>query len=152
MAHGKKKAEVLSSFDKRVAELSETARLWAECLRNGQPKKWFIPAGLKEPLDVPQLSVPAWERNDINQKYSVEVCGDPQDPGTRADIMSLKWQADFMATEERAFRTRHASLPRCVAAAHGRLSGHGNATGGVFTQIKQSARGVIDIGGQSQGS
>lgn len=147
MGHGKTKAAVMPSFSARIDDLLATAKQLSDALRDGQARPWHMPAGVKEPLDVPSLSVPAWERNDINQKYAVDVCGDPKDPGTSGDAISLKWQADFMAAEERAFRTRHASLPRCMAAAHGRLSGHGNTEGGVFNLIRKAANGAIEEGG-----
>lgn len=145
MGHGTKKAEVMPSFSARIDDLLAAGKDWSDAVRDGKPRRWYVPSGVVEPLDVPSLSVPAWERNDINQKYSVEVC-DSSSPGTSGDAISLKWQADFMAAEERAFRTRHASLPRCVAAAHGRLSGHGNPAGGVFTQVRQAAQSAIDEG------
>ena len=147
MAHGQTKAEIMPSFSARIDDLLATAKRLSEALRDGQARPWCMPTGIKEPLDVPALSVPAWERNDINQKYSVDVCGDPSAPGTSGDAISLKWQSDFMAVEERAFRTRHASLPRCIAAAHGRLNGHGNAAGGIFVQLRKAAQSAIDDGG-----
>jgi hypothetical protein len=147
MGHGQQKASVMPSFNARIDDLIAKAKEWSDALRYGRPRRWYVPDGTKEPLDVPSLSVPAWERNDINQKYSVDVCGDASSPGTSADAMGLKWQADFMAVEERAFRTRHASLPRCMAAAHGRLSGHGNPTGGVFNQLREATGTTISDGG-----
>lgn len=152
MAHGQTKAEVMPSFSNRISDLLTSAKQLADALRDGQARPWCMPKGVKDPLDVPTLSVPAWERNDINQKYSVDVCGDPKAPGTSGDAISLKWQADFMAAEERAFRTRHASLPRCFAAAHGRLQGHGNADGGIFVQLRKAVQSAIDAGGLTGGS
>lgn len=150
MGHGTKKANIVSVFDKRVTELEQRARLWSLAFRyNDGFFKWFVPDGLKEPLDVPSLHVPAWERNEINQKYSVDVMGDPESPGTIGDIYCLKLQADFLAVEERAFRTRHASLPRASSIAHGRLSGHG--AGSVFSQVRDSAEAAANKGAEHSG-
>jgi hypothetical protein len=150
MGHGTKKSSITSVFRKRVIELQERARLWSLAFKNGDGYfKWSVPDEAKEPLDVPSLHVPAWERNEINQKYSVDVMGDPESPGTVGDIYSLKIQADFLAVEERAYRTRHASLPRASAIAHGRLSGHG--AGSVFSEILISAQEAAAKGAEHSG-
>jgi hypothetical protein len=149
MGHGKRKAQIAGVFEKRVTELEERAKKWADYFKQQTGYfDWYVPEGLVEPLDVPSLHVPAWERNEINQQYSVDVMGDPEDAGTTGDIYCLKIQADFLATEERAFRTRHASLPRAAAIAHGRLSGHGLQGNSIFTQIKDSAEDAANRGGK----
>jgi hypothetical protein len=63
----------------------------------------------------------------------------------------MKWQADFMAAEERAFRTRHASLVRCAALAHGRMSGHGVSGMSIFSFLKDAIQTHINAGAQTGG-
>jgi len=109
-----------------------------------------VPKEVKEPLDVPKLHDPVWDRNSINQKYSVDILAGPgQEGGTVGDLIAMKWQADFMAAEERAFRTRHASLVRCAAVAHGRLNGHGESGTSIFSFLKDAAQTHITAGAQT---
>lgn len=149
MGHGVKKGELTGVFKKRMSELRARAKNWSDSFRFGGAKHWYTPDGLKEPLDVPSLSVPAWERNEINQKYSVDICGNPNAPGTVGDLVAMKWQADFMAVEERAFRTRHASLPRAMAVMHGRLQGHSNPTGGIYKQLELAIERALSDGSKT---
>lgn len=142
------KAEVDSKFKDRITNLEESARKCADFFRNHNTySKWFVPKELHDPLDVPSLHVPAWDRNNINQKYSQDVLGGSgAKSGTYGDAQAMKWQADFMAVEERAFRTRHASLVRCAAFMHGRLDGHGQQNDGVFSFLKHNVQVSIECG------
>jgi hypothetical protein len=96
---------------------------------------------------VPHLHETAWNRDEINRVYSQQVLGGMgENSGTTGDLMAMKWQADFMAMEERAFRFRHASMVRCATMAHGRMKGHGLDSGSVFTKIEESVKSFIDAG------
>jgi hypothetical protein len=142
------KAIVDGKFEERIKELEEKARDHAEHFRNNTNfRKWHVPPEFNDPLDVPSLHVPAWERNNINQLYSEEIVGKwGDDAGSHGDAQAMKWQADYMAAEERAFRTRHASMIRCAAHAHGRLDGHGQQGQSLFTFFKEGVQTAIDFG------
>lgn len=159
MAHGASKGQVDSKFTKRVNELEEIARKMSEQFKTWQNfRPWHTPKDLadRDLLDVPSLHNPCWDRNNINQIYSEKILAGPgKKGGTSGDLIAMKWQADFMATEERAFRMRHASLPRCAALMHGRLDGHGKQQVSVFSFFKQAVQNHINIGrahGQFTGS
>lgn len=152
MGHGTQKADIDSVFQQRVSDLETRAQQWSQAFRAQSGMfRWSTPDGLDEPMDVPALHMPAWERNSLNQKYSVDVLGDPEAPGTVGDIYCLKIQTDFLAVEERAFRTRHATLPRAMCVAAGRMSGHGLSGQSIFSQVLDSAREAATVGGSVGG-
>jgi hypothetical protein len=142
------KAVVDGKFAQRIEELEKKARDHADHFRDHNTyRKWHVPPTFNDPLDVPSLHVPAWERNPINQLYSEEIVGKwGDDAGSHGDAHAMKWQADYMTTEERAFRTRHASMIRCASFAHGRLDGHGQQGQSLFTFFKDGVQTAIDFG------
>lgn len=148
MAHGTSKGKVDPAFQARVDDLESKAQKIAEQFRNyGTYREWHTPNTTNDPLDVPSLHSPAWDRNSINQTYSVDVlAGSGKKGGTCGDLIAMKWQADFMAAEERAFRTRHASMIRCAALAHGRFNGHGLTGKSIFSFLKDAVQTHIDAG------
>ena len=150
MAHGTSKGQVDSRFDKRTNELEEIARKMSEQFKNWQElRPWHTPKDLadRDLLDVPSLHNPCWNRNSINELYSEQLLAGPgKQGGTTGDLIAMKWQADFMATEERAFRLRHASFARCAALMHGRLDGHGRPSVGVFSFFKKAVKKAVDTG------
>jgi len=151
MAHGTSKGKVDPKFTDRINDLESKANKMAEQFRNyGTYREWHTPKDTGDPLDVPSLHTPAWERNNINQLYSVDILAGPgKAGGTCGDLIAMKWQADFMAAEERAFRTRHASLVRCAAMAHGRFHGHGVAGKSIFSFLKDAVQTHINAGAQT---
>lgn len=151
MAHGTSKGKVDPKFEDRVSDLETKAKKLADQFRNyGTYRDWHTPEKVGDPLDVPSLHNPTWDRNSINQIYSVDVLGGAgKAGGTVGDLIAMKWQADFMAAEERAFRTRHASLVRCAALAHGRMSGHGMAGKSIFSFLKDAIQTHINAGAQT---
>lgn len=156
MAHGSTKGQVDPNFTARIDELEARAREISEQFRSMEGvRPWHTPDALKERdlLDVPGLHDPCWNRNNINRTYSENILSGPgKDGGTSGDLIAMKWQADFMATEERAFRARHASLVRSAALMHGRLKGHGLAGTSVFSFFKQAVDNSINIGRAHGGS
>lgn len=150
MAHGKTKASVDGNFEKRIEELEESAKGLAEQFRTlDDYRKWAVPKVMKtrDLLDVPSLHEPAWNRNNLNSIYSEQVLAGPgSHGGTAGDLIAIKWQVDFMASEERAFRMRHASYARCAALMHGRLDGHGKNPDSIFSYLKASVQEVIQAG------
>jgi hypothetical protein len=147
---GTGKAKLDSKFIARVSQLEDVAGQMAATFRySGDGRPWHTPDELKqkELLDVPGLHDPSWNRDDINRLYSEEVLkGAGTAGGTSADLIAMKWQADFMAVEERAFRTRHASYARCAAFMHGRLDGHSRTGSSVFSALKGAVSTFIKAG------
>lgn len=153
MAHGKPRGKIDSKFAQRIADLEAKAKSISNHFRsNASYREWHMPDGTGDPLSVAGLHSPAWDRNEINRTYSDEVLRGPGDEGgTCGDLIAMKWQADFMAVEERAFRTRHASLVRCAAHAHGRLDGHGQTGQSIFSFLKDGVQSAINLGGGGGG-
>jgi hypothetical protein len=151
---GTVKGQVDGKFQARVDQLEQRAQKISEKFRSlSGPVPWNVPDELKdkELLDVPGLHAPSWDRNSINQLYSDTILAGPgQQGGTSGDLIAMKWQADFMAAEERAFRTRHASFVRCAAFMHGRMDGHGKKKLSIFSFLKDGVQSFIDAG-KSQG-
>jgi hypothetical protein len=150
MAHGTSRGKIDPNFSARVTQLEERAQAMAEQFKtNSAVRPWHTPDALQQRdlLDVPSLHNPCWDRNNINQIYSEEVLGGAgKEGGTSGDLIAMKWQADFMAVEERAFRLRHASMARCASLMHGRLKGHGLSGTGVFSFFKQAVENSINVG------
>ena len=147
---GESKGQLDSKFVARINQLEDAAKqmtLSFSTMDGARP--WHTPDELKtkELLDVPGLHEPSWNRNEINRIYSSEVLAGPgKKGGTTGDLIAMKWQADFMATEERAFRTRHASFARCISFMHGRLDGHSKAKVSVFSFLKDGVNTYIKSG------
>lgn len=144
------KAIVDPKFEDRIKDLEQRAKDFSEHFRNHTKyRKWHTPEKVTDILDVPSIDNPTWDRNSLNKRYSETIVGKYGDEaGTMGDAMATKWQIDFMAVEERAFRTRHASLIRCASHAHGRLDGHGQQGKGIFTFLKEGVQSAIDFGAQ----
>lgn len=144
---GKTKARVHTVFSKRVSELKTNAKEQAEAFKSGKGRPYTRPEVLadRDLQHVPSLHDNAFDRNDLNTNYD-EVVQSAQDPGTVGDVAALKLQTAFNATEERAFRTRHASPLRCMAHMHVRLQGHGTDRG-VLDRIESEVSNLIKAGG-----
>lgn len=151
MAHGTTKGIVDGKFKARIEELEKKARDAADMFEyHNKYREWHMPETIQDVLDVPNLHEPAWNRDNINRIYSEEVLKAPgKKGGTVGDLIAMKWQADFMTEEERAFRTRHASFVRCAALMHGRIDGHGQIGKSNFTFLKEGVQTHIDIGSRS---
>lgn len=147
---GTSKGKLDSRFTARINQLEDAAGQMATTFRTmGDARPWHTPTELKtrDLLDVPGLDTPAWDRNEINRVYSEEILAGPgKNGGTTGDLIAMKWQADFMAVEERAFRTRHASYARCAAFMHGRLDGHSRPKVGVFSFFSNTVNNFIVAG------
>ena len=153
MGHGTSKVDSLDkNFAARIDELESNARKLAEQFRTCSTfRPWATPQQFidnkQDVLHVPALHNPAWDRLELNHKYSEEVMGGPgKAGGTVGDLMALKWQIDFMAVEERAFRLRHASYARCASLMHGRLDGHGKQEHGIFSFFRRGAQELYEAG------
>jgi hypothetical protein len=143
------KAKIHTAFSKRITELRAGTAAQAKSFRAGLPRPYLRPSSLDERdlLDVPGLHDDAWDRNEININYD-EATQSSQTPGTVGDTASLKLQMDYNATEERAFRARHASQIRCMTHMQGRLQGH-SMESGVLDRVQTAATDFIKAGGVS---
>lgn len=152
MAHGTPKGKVTGVYAKRVSDLTDKAKVISRAFRyQDNFREWHTPRELKEQdlLLVPGLHNPSWSRNEPNVLYSETLLAGPNKVGgTTADIVAVKLQIDFLAEEERAWRTRHMSLIRAACLAHGRLDGHSQPEQGrgVFTRAKKAIRDYIAAG------
>ena len=149
MAHGKSKGKIDDTFSKRITDLEESAKKIADSYKDGYAtfRNWATPKEVTNLLHVPSMHMPTWDRFKINELYSAEILnGEPATGGTCADLIAMKLQNDFLATEERAFRLRHASYSRCGAMAHGRFDGQGNTGQSTFSFLKTSIEQIIERG------
>jgi hypothetical protein len=150
MGHGVSKGQVDPKFSARISGLETKAQQQSVMFQTMSGlRPWHTPAELqgRDLLDVPSLHNPPWDRNNINSLYSEQILAGPgKQGGTSGDLIAMKWQADFMAAEERAFRMRHASLARCASLMHGRLDGHSRSGVSVFSFLKQGVQNYIDVG------
>lgn len=150
MGQSTPKGTVDGKFSERISDLETQAKKISEAFKSvAQPRPWHTPEKMKDRdlLDVPSLHNPCWDRNNINKVYSEDVLKAPGDAGgTVGDLIAMKWQADFMAAEERAFRLRHATFVRCACVAHGRLDGHGQPGVSIFSFFKDAVQAHIDVG------
>lgn len=149
MGQSTPKGKVDSKFEDRISDLETQAQKISQAFKEvSRPRPWHTPEKMKDRdlLHVPSLHNPCWDRNDINKTYSEDVLKAPgKEGGTVGDLIAMKWQADFMAAEERAFRLRHATLVRCACVAHGRLDGHGQQGKGIFSFFKNAVQSHIDV-------
>ena len=139
------KGRIDTTFEQRVQDLEQKAQKISSSFKNQSYSEWHIPEQVQDPLDVPGLDK-AWTRNSVNQEYERIVGTQADGAGAVGAAQAMKIQADFLAVEERAFRTRHASFVRCAAMAHGRLNGHSKSGKGVFSFLKQGLQSQIDLG------
>lgn len=142
-------AEVFNVFSERIDDLSQTlATQLAESRLGAKPRPWYLPKGWKDEnrdvLDVPNLHLPDFNRDDLNRRY-VECMTPPV--GTVGDIIALKLQIDYMAAEERALRLRHATPIRCIAHSLARRKGH--AESDIFPNVVLEVANAIKHGAGS---
>lgn len=151
MAHGdSSKAKVTDVFKKRINELRDMAATQSRQWRYWEVyRKWHTPDDLKEAnlYDTPGMHSPTWNRNEINEIYSNQVCAGPgKEGGCNSGYVAMKLQCDFLAVEERAWRLRHVNLVRAQAAAHGRLKGHGTPALSVFDVLLSAVEKWVQSG------
>jgi len=69
----------------------------------------------------------AFERDELDQDFLAVI--DPTSPGVSGDLISLSVQGDWLATQERAFRSRHQTQLRSWMHALARRRGHASDAG-----------------------
>lgn len=140
-----KKGQVHTVFKDRLTDLKEQGENFGKAFTRAVQRGWNIPAKLSasDLLDISKLHKDAFNRDPINTNYS-ECFQSKTDMGTVGDVISLKFQMDYNATEERAFRFRHASVCRNLSHAMSRRRAMGD--GPMFTRIEQQASNAIEAG------
>jgi hypothetical protein len=154
MAHGTTKGTVTGVFKQRIEDLEEKAQKMSEKFRYQEgPRPWHTPKELDgiDLLLVPGMHNPAWDRYEINSIYSNSVLAGPgKQGGTVGDLIAMKWQNDFLAAEERAWRMRHMSLIRGACLMHSRLDGHAQKNKSIFSTLKEAVENYIQAGSSDQ--
>ena len=149
MPKGTKKADVLPPFNTRLKELKQQAEKQAEEFKGTGSRAWNIPEDLTATHLFKDISLlhgdedTGFDRTKINKKYE-ECFQNAQDPGTTGDVIGLKLQMDYLAAAERAFRFRHASVPRLLT--HAMCRRWFQAKGPTFSFIEQAVSNVIKAG------
>ncbi len=142
---GKTQGVVQPVFSKRLDDLKKQAQNLYQALQAVTQRKWQTPSDFKgDLLEIKTLHEPSFDRKAINTNYETAT-QDTETAGTNGDIISLKFQLDYVAGEERAFRHRHASLPRSICHLHGRRFGAGE--GRMTKIIREEAERTIAAGG-----
>lgn len=108
-------------------------------------RTWWMPPGFTgDLLNVRELHEPAFNRDELNTAYA-KVMQDPAAPGTTAEAVALKLQIDDLASAERAWRFRHASVCRQLAHASGRQ--YGLAYGSLYDTIRDAVSNLLRAAG-----
>jgi hypothetical protein len=141
------KGQVHQVFLDRIGELVDFAEHNTRAVRGQGQRIWQCPHGWSgNPLDIPGLTE-AYDRAEIDQDYA-GLIADGSDPGTTGDVVAVKTQADYVALQERALRTRYNSSVRCAAHAAARRRGHGNARGIFGDTMIRYVHDAITAGGE----
>lgn len=139
------KGKVHDVFKKRLDELVKKGLNFAKGFMREEQRQWNVPEDLEASslFEIPNLHKPSFERSEINVNYS-KCFQDSNDMGTVGDVVSLKFQMDYNAAEERQFRFRHSSTCRCLTHAMARRRAHGE--GPTFAYIERQASDEIKAG------
>ena len=101
-----------------------------------------IPAWSGDTTDIRGMNQ-AFERTELNAQYSQSLM-DINSPNKTGDMAAAKLQIDYLAAEERAFRTRHMSRIRAVAHNTARKLAHGDARGQYLGVVLPYVPNVLD--------
>lgn len=139
--------EINSTFRDRIADLQQLAQTQADARLGDTQSRWMTPTGWQgDPLAVPKLHTPAFDRSGINSTYlDVSRSAD----GSVGDAGAMKLQLDYLSVMERSFRSRHATPVRCLMHASARHAGHAH-TQGAFATVLNTAQDLIQAGGEVQ--
>ena len=146
---GTPKASVKSVFRENAEALKKDAEKIEQHYKLEAQRQWQIEplrGWSGDPLDIADITK-KFDRQEIDSNYQ-ECLSDPNSPGTTADTQALKLQADWVAVQERAFRTRHATSIRAALNAAGRRKGHKNEKGVIQTGVVKYIEDIIKRGSQ----
>jgi hypothetical protein len=138
------KGQIHDVFQDNVHALAAQAARQAAAGRGPGVRPWNHPEGAGSTLDIPGMTR-VFDRDAIDGDYQ-ELLGSGEDPGSCAAVISVKTQADLVASMERAYRARHATPVRCLAHALGRRMGHSSTQGVFLGGILQHAQDALKAG------
>ena len=128
----KSTADIRKRFRDSVQKAAETADAMYEALNNkGQAVQLKLEKNGwdGDVFNVADMGKP-FERTE-NEEDVVNAIKDINNPGVVGDLIASVLQGDYLATQERAFRSRHGGKIRASLHAAGRRFGHGH-NGGLF--------------------
>lgn len=110
MAKGKPKSRYDEVLKKQVEKLIEdNAAVASSGIDKAEGRVWMHGSNDYPVTDLSGLKEP-FKREGLQANYA-EVMDD-RDPGTAADKVAIKFQSDYLAAMERAYRLRHTGLVR----------------------------------------
>jgi len=120
-------------FMDQITELESVSKAADEAAMLIGQRKWMYPplqGWDGDPRKISDMNK-AFVRKNLNKTY-VTIMSDTTQKGTIGEIMILKLQIDYIASLERAFRTRFCSSVRARMHSAARRRGQGNPQG-LFT-------------------
>lgn len=134
MAEGQSKAKIVKTLQDQITTLAEQNKKCADASKNyGTGRVWMLgAAGVSgwngDVTDLTEMKQ-AFDRSEIIDCFNDIM--DQSAPGTVADKIAMKFQSDYLAAMDRAFRTRHAGTVRSELFSADRrwLQGEGNLKG-----------------------
>jgi hypothetical protein len=121
MAVGKSKAKIVTTLNNQIQVLIEQNRAAALSAYNGVGRIWMLgpyavngvsnnkPYWTGNTDDLVGMSL-AFDKSEVVSTFNSIM--DVNDPGTASDKIAMRFQNDYLAAMERAFRTRHAGSVR----------------------------------------
>jgi hypothetical protein len=147
------KSKVDQNFETQIRQLRTRAEKQCEAYEKTGQTQWTMPE--KQPpgddaeewdgdlFGIEGLSKP-FIRTEANDDFE-EAVKDADAPGVAGDLIITTLQADYMATMERAFRSRHTMRrPRTMAHMTARLKGHGSERGTLTQAHLEYVRNLIE--------
>lgn len=140
---------VNSNFVKQLDKLRLTNQYMAAATGLLAIRMWNtpVPNGWSgSPFDIAALAL-AFNREPINAQYkkAIDNSADTNSPGVVSDIIAANAQIDYLATQERAVRSRHMGAIRGKMHAAARRKGHAEI-GGVLDGVARHVITIIESG------
>lgn len=124
------KAKIDSRFSDRVKNLEEHAADMAEAHSNQGAPGWLLERLSTSINPSNPASIPSnlFGRDQLEQQF--DEATNAESPGTSGDLAAIQLQGDWLASLERAVRSRYLTpYTRAMAHASGRLAAAGDETG-----------------------
>lgn len=141
-------------FLERNNDLKTQGNEISEAIKLNNQRSWMLPSDddwSGNIFVIGDLSIP-FSREDLNTTYQdlFTIITDPGSPtqksttrGHTGDAMAVKLQADYLSSQERSFRLRHASSVRCQTHAASRRQGHSHSSAGIFSRIETFLQDIL---------
>jgi hypothetical protein len=107
----------------------------------GNQRQWMVPDLGSGSFTIPGFAG-AFDRSEPATGYGESFTSEN---GSAGDAMAAKLQSDYLAAQERAYRSRKNSKIRCGFHAATRRTAHG-AAAGVFARVAGHVQDVIQAG------